>query len=308
MDFNESRKAYNQIPIPSTLNWKVGEAIHMAKKSKTTSDRKAVPFKRHKWLYSVAGVAAVLVLAFVVSVNASTAFAATLSKVPIIGNLVTVVTGVNYTQNYNNNSNVNMDVNVPQINVDPTVTDKVTTVTAEQVNAQIKSAVDEYVAEQQKAVDEYKQAFLATGGTIDEWNARQIDIKADYEIKYQNNQYLSLYLYMSMSAFAYTQENKYYNYNFATGKELTLKDVLGDDYINIANKSIISQIEEQIASDPNKIYFGYNSGVPMDDAKFKTITDDTKFYLNADGKPVVCFAKYEIAPGYMGVCEFVIEK
>ena len=113
---------------------------------------------------------------------------------------------------------------------------------------------------------------------------------------------------MYMSAFAFSQENEYYNYDFTTGREITLKDILGDDYINIANKSIISQIEKQIAEDPNNIYWGYNASEEMKDAGFTTITDDTSFYLNSDGKPVVCFAKYEIAPGYMGAREFVIDK
>ena len=34
----------------------------------------------------------------------------------------------------------------------------------------------------------------------------------------------------------------------------------------------------------------------------------TNFYINADGNPVVCFEKYEVSPGFMGVQEFVIEK
>lgn len=40
---------------------------------------------------------------------------------------------------------------------------------------------------------------------------------------------------------------------------------------------------------------------------FTTVDENTKFYLNEKGKPVICFAKYEIAPGFMGDQEFVIE-
>lgn len=296
--FKESKNSYNQIPIPNTYSQKVREAINMSNKRKTIS-------KPHVILYSIAGAAAAVMLMFTVIVNTNTAFAATLSNVPILKDIVTVITGIDYSKT---NDNVNVDVKTPQITVNPSVSGEQSAVTAAKVNKQINAAVNEYIARQEKEAEEYKQAFLATGGTIEEWNERGIDIKADYEIKYQDNKYLSLYIYMYMSAFAFSQENEYYNYDFSTGRELTLKDILGDNYIEIANKSIVSQIEKQIADDPNNIYFGYNSGDGMDTAKFTTITDETDFYLNAEGKPVVCFEKYEIAPGYMGVCEFVIEK
>ena len=32
------------------------------------------------------------------------------------------------------------------------------------------------------------------------------------------------------------------------------------------------------------------------------------FYINSEGKVVIVFEKYEIAPGYMGTQEFVIDK
>ena len=41
----------------------------------------------------------------------------------------------------------------------------------------------------------------------------------------------------------------FYNIDLNTGNNISLKDILGDDYINIANNSIKSQIEEQIAKD-----------------------------------------------------------
>lgn len=40
---------------------------------------------------------------------------------------------------------------------------------------------------------------------------------------------------------------------------------------------------------------------------FTTVDETTKFYLNEEGKPVICFAKYEIAPGFMWDQKFVIE-
>lgn len=300
--FDKSREAYNNMVIPSTLNSKVKEAVNMSAGRKHTNSRIII---------TVASTAAAIVILFIAGVNTSTAFAATLSDIPIIGSIVKVVTGRSFSEK---NDNVTINVDIPQIDVDSTSASDAAHVTAEQVNAIIQKTVDDYMQEQQSVIDDYKKSFLETGGTIDEWNQRTIDLTARYEVKYQDDRCLSLYLYMYMSAFAFTQDNYYYNYDFATGRELTLKDILGDDYINIANRSIIDQITEQVNSDSNAMYWGYYpagySGTDTSENtdKFTTITDDTSFYLNSDGDPVICFPKYSIAPGYMGVREFVVKR
>ena len=302
IDFNKSREAYNNMAIPATLDKKVKEAVNMS------ADRTK---KKNHAIIAIVSAAAAIVILFIAGVNTSTAFAATLSDIPVIGSIVKVVTGRSFSEK---NDNVTINVDIPQIDVDSTSASDTAHVTAEQVNAVIQKTVDDYMQEQQSVIDDYKKSFLETGGTIDEWNRRTIDLAARYEVKYQDDRYLSLYLYMYMSAFAFTQDNYYYNYDFVTGRELTLKDILGDDYIDIANRSIIDQITEQVNSDSNAMYWGYHpagySGTDPFEAtdKFTTITDDTSFYLNSDGDPVICFPKYSIAPGYMGVREFVIKR
>ncbi len=44
------------------------------------------------------------------------------------------------------------------------------------------------------------------------------------------------------------------------------------------------------------------------DWNFTSIAEDQDFYVNKDGKVVVCFNEYDVAPGYMGCVEFVIDK
>ncbi len=58
--------------------------------------------------------------------------------------------------------------------------------------------------------------------------------------------------------------------------------------------------------DENMIY--WVSGVEDEDLieLFEKISKDQNFYINNDGKLVICFDKYEVAPGYMGVQEFII--
>lgn len=39
---------------------------------------------------------------------------------------------------------------------------------------------------------------------------------------------------------------------------------------------------------------------------FETIKEDQNFYITEQGKLVIAFDKYEVAPGYMGLVEFEI--
>lgn len=51
-----------------------------------------------------------------------------------------------------------------------------------------------------------------------------------------------------------------------------------------------------------------SGGVEDDDTVelFEKISKYQNFYINNESKLVICFDKYEIAPGYMGVQEFII--
>ena len=45
--------------------------------------------------------------------------------------------------------------------------------------------------------------------------------------------------------------------------------------------------------------------MPEDDL-FRSIAKDQNFYINQDGKLVISFNEYDVAPGYMGVAQFTI--
>ena len=60
-----------------------------------------------------------------------------------------------------------------------------------------------------------------------------------------------------------------YNVDLKDNSEITLEELLGPDYIDIANESI----KEQIAADDSGLYFDEEMG------GFTTITPETKFYI-----------------------------
>ena len=135
------------------------------------------------------------------------------------------------------------------------------------------------------------------GGDAAEFIPVIIDV--DYEIKCQNDQYLSFILTETETrANAYTEVYTY-NIDLEAGRELTLRDMLGPDYVELANAAVREGIAAREAADPDATFF-------HDEAGFTSIDEDQAFYLNEAGNPVVIFEKYAIAPGYMGQPEFEV--
>lgn len=259
--------------------------------------------------------AAAVLLCMTVGVNTNEVLAKELGQLPVIGSLVRVLTITSY---HEEDGSHDITVNVPEIEVEKPEG----TAAAEEdggtggmsdadieeaVNAQIQEIVDAHVAQAKEKFAEYKDAFFATGGTEEEWGDRTMDINVDYEVKYQEGSVLSLVLTTSEAWVAAQELRYYYNIDVAQNRELTLKDLLGEDYVNIANESIRRQMNERAAADENLVYWGVTENESSIDG-FVTVDENTDFYINADGNPVVCFGEYEVAPGFMGIQEFEIEK
>ncbi len=111
---------------------------------------------------------------------------------------------------------------------------------------------------------------------------------------------MSFVIEKAETAASYYAEQYFYNIDLESGRELTLKDMLGPDYIRIVSDSVRSQIAQRTAADESAYYYSDEEGA------FTTIAPDQGFYINAQGHVVVVFPKYEIAPGYMGIQEFEI--
>ena len=174
------------------------------------------------------------------------------------------------------------------------------------INAEIDGIVNEYLTDAKSRMQADKDAFIATGGTEEDWAKRDLNIKVDYEVKSQQGDRLSLILTTDESWYGAYDVKYFYNLDLNENRVLTLKDILGETYTEIANTGIIKQMKERAAEDSNVVYWGITDNDKSGIDGFVTVDENTKFYLNKDGKPVVCFDKYEIAPGFMGSQEFVI--
>ena len=86
---------------------------------------------------------------------------------------------------------------------------------------------------------------------------------------------------------------------------ITLSSLFKDDsYIDIISDNVKSQMEEEMKSDKYKFYWVERDNYAID--PFEKILKEQAFYINSEGKLVISFDKYEVAPGYMGTPEFII--
>ncbi|MCJ7856237.1 RsiV family protein [Lachnospiraceae bacterium NSJ-143] len=301
MKIDDSKKIYDSIQIPDELNEVVKNAIASRSKKTVIMKRRRDIMKKTFQGFSVT--AAGLIVCTVVALNTSQTFATEMAKLPVIGNIAKVLTVRSY---HNSNELYNIDMDVPNVVVENNGNDTDSNLTKE-VNAEIDKIVDDYKSQAEAEFVEYKKAFFETGGTEEEWNGRTMDIHIAYDIKSQTENTLSLELVTSKAWVSADEERHYYNLDLGSDKEMTLEDILGKDYITLCNESILKQIKERMAEDENNFYFGFGED-DSDIEGFKTITDDTAFYINKSGNPVIVFPKYEIAPGYMGYQEFEISK
>lgn len=237
------------------------------------------------------GAAAAVCILFTAALNTSPVFAKEAAELPIIGGVARILTFRSYETE---KKDIAVSVEIPTIEMIA----EDTGITVDAINQEILNQCSQYADDAVLRAEEYRTAFLETGGTLDEWAEHNIKITVDYEIKQQNDDYLSFVVRGTENWTNAYSESKYYNLDLNTGKTVTLKDMLGSDYVELANKSIREQIAKR--QNAGETFFTAEEG------GFTGISEDVRFYINENNRPVIVFEKYEIAPGASGKIEFEV--
>lgn len=285
------KEEYDRIPIPEELGERIGRELGKAAKRREEERRRAFRRKIKAGFRMTAGAAAAALLVFTAALNTSTAFAGEAARLPVIGGLARVLTFRSYETE---EDGIGISVEIPAIEA----IEQETGLKMEKVNRQIYDMCAQYAQEAAARAEEYRRAFLDTGGSEEEWEEHKIKIQVGYEIKSQSGEYLSFVVRGTESWTTAYSQARYYNVDLKTGNMVTLKDLLGEDAAAKANESIRRQIEER--SRRGEIFFTEEEG------GFSGISEDTGFYINESGRPVIVFEKYGIAPGSAGEVEFEI--
>lgn len=278
----DAKKDYEDIPIPQELSERI-----MMEVKKADKRRKKQMIKRIS-RYGMTAAASLTIL-FTVGLNTSVAFANAAENIPVIGAMAKVLTFRSY---QTKTDDLNMTVDIPSIDM---ISEEFSEV-EDSVNSEIYELCRQYANEAEKRVEEYRTAFLDTGGTLEEWEAHNIEIKVWYEVKTQTDKYLSLVINGAENWNNAGGKSRYYNFDLEKGGLLTLRDVMGNDYGQMIEEQIRSQMKERETT----------QGIKYFEGELPELSDDTKFYMNESGNPVIVFEPYEIAPGADGQQEFEI--
>jgi hypothetical protein len=166
-------------------------------------------------------------------------------------------------------------------------------------NENLENHLNEKYLEESKVLYE---AFMEEMGDLME-NGGVYAVDSGYVIKTDSEDILSIGRYVtsimasSMTTFTYDTIDK------KEGVLITLPSLFKDDsYIERLSNHLVQTMKENMAADENLTYWLDET----DSSAFKTIDPTQSFYINPDHQLVLSFDKYAIAPGYMGVLEFVI--
>ncbi len=279
-EFKNAKETYDNTPIPAGLSERVqagireGKARYRAQKGRTL----------RRW-----GATAACFAVLLAGLNLSPTIAKAAAEVPILGGLFQVLTFVDYDKT---EDGIHYDVTVPKVEAEGDL--------AQAVNAVIQEKVDAHLAKARQDWDDYREAFFATGGTEEEWAGREMDVSVDYEIKSRTDSRVSFVVTLAEGWVASMEERYYYNLDLSENRDLTLRDYLGDTWVEICNASIQKQIDGSVDREGFTLFFTPDQG------GFTTVDETTGFYVREDGTVVVCFPEYSIAAGAAGMPEFPI--
>lgn len=273
------KEIHEQTPIPEELDAIVNQAIYKG------THNNAKKTNSYKGMISVAA----CFTAFIVLLNTNQTFAETLHNIPILNRICEVFTFREY--EFEDELKI-MNIKIPHIsNTGNTELEK-------RINYHISSIIQEEVDEFEIRVKEWYDAFIQTGGKPEEFMPREIDI--NYEIKSSNEEYVSFIITKYETTASAYCEQYFYNIDLKSGRELTIKDLIGSSYKEVVTK----QIEEQLENlDEERKFYLFDDIVISD-----LISENTEFFINQDGNLVVVFNKYEIAAGAAGMFEFIIRQ
>ena len=279
---NEIKTFCDNTPIPLELEGKVEEALERGKRLRRRQQRNA---------YWRGGSIAAACLVLVLGLNLSSGFALAMQEVPLFGSVFRVLTFRDYQFG---DEIKHVEVKLPQIEAPEDGKANWT----EAANETIQRVIDQQVAASEARAEDYYEAFIATGGREEDF--RPVEITVDYELKYSDETYLSFLVeeYDTVASASYS--GTYYNFDVTTGQALTLKDILGEDW----QEKAAEQIQKQLEAFPGEKKELLDQSVDIK----ALLTEERDFYLNASGKPVVVFAKYELGAGALGPVEIPLEK
>lgn len=262
--------------IPEDFNIMLKDTLNKLPEKEARKDGASGRMAGRRILTAVAAAA----MLFVLLPNVSPSIAYAMEKLPVIGSVVKVITVRNYTHSDEHN-----DLNAAQPEIQEA------TAGEQQLNADVKAYVDELV-----------QRF--NDNAMDEG---YYGLDVSYEVLTDNDRWFALRVNGCQVMASCYEFSRCYNIDKTTGKYVKLADLFkeGSDYVAAIKKDIFAQMKAKMAADSDLTYW------MEDDEAFSVdydelITREGAFYVDTDGRLVICFDEYDVAPGFMGAQSFTV--
>jgi hypothetical protein len=283
MDKNieQLKNDYEKVKIPEEIDFLVKRTL---KENGVNLVNRKKGFNKFK-ITALSTIAALALLT--IGLNCSPAFAAKLAQVPVVGSIVKVLTFREYVVNEDTyNSNI------------------VTPAIEGLGNKELESSLNEkYLEENKKLYEE----FLSEIEELKKSGGGHLGVDSGYIVKTDTDSILSVGRYIVNTVGSSSTTMKYDTIDKKSQVLITLPSLFkNNEYVERISENIKAQMFEQYKADKDNFY--WVEGIEQDPVMelFEKIAEEQSFYINPEGKLVISFDKYEVAPGYMGVCEFTI--
>ncbi len=245
-----------------------------------TNRKKFSVGKRVAW--SLAGVAA----AFILVVNTVPQIAYASRNIPVLGQVVRVVTFGRYEVKHDG---VDAVITTPKIEG---LLDKELEA---MLNNEFKEHSNMVIAAFEKDVKELEAEY---------GNDFHLGVEANYVVRTNNDDIIAIDTYIVNTVGSSSTKHSFYTIDKHTGKLLELKGLFNQDadYITPISEYITTQMKKQNEAGTADFWI-VNEDNPDG---FEKIKPNQNFFINESGNIVIAFGKYEVAPGAYGCPEFEI--
>ena len=278
--FNRLKQEYEQVEVPAEAMEALQRGIQKAKKEK----RKSV------WNWKTAGqaVAAASVLALLIVPNVTPKAAMAVSEIPGLNKIVELVTINRFDTENTEDSMYDAHIATPELKAHG--------------DAQLQSSVGEINQE----VKAYASQMIAMFQREMEQEGGVYGLDIIYNVVTDTDDWFTLQILTTETMASGAETLRYYNLDKKSGRYVSLDELFpaGYDYVAVISENIREQMVQQMAADEDIVY-NLNCEQPEDN--FQQIAPDQMFYRNQDGQLVIVFNEYDVAPGFMGCPEFVID-
>lgn len=281
-DMQDIKNEYESIPVPEELESLVRASILKARLQKRKE--KSWLMKTRKIVVGVGATAAAFMVGITGLANSSAGIASAMEQIPVLGAITRVVTFRTYEDE---TGGASAHIDIPQVEG------------GEAVNDAIQQFTDAIIAQYEKDVKKLYEGREPAGETD------HYSLNISYETVTDNEKVFGLRLNQTQIMASGYESVMIYNVDKATGKIMRLEDLFQKDsnYLDVLTKNIQQQMRDKMKADDSLSYWVDNE---MDGLNFKELSENATFYINKDNNLVIVFDEGEVAPMYMGVCEFTI--